>query len=369
MPQASPAELVVLSYLGLDGFPQSCVVERAEPDGSGRIVLTLPAEEGRGPWRTGDHCRVGLLYVDPARPDLAHRVTGVGYPAAGGRLDVLLEGGRAATEVRKAKKSEAPAGYRFTGAGSVLEVAGLSIFYGPMQAVRGLSLEVLRGEIFGLLGPNGAGKTSTLSAIEGLRKPASGAIRLDGIDVLQRPIEAKAKMGVQLQATSFQSSLSIKQILRLFAGLYGVRASDADLDGIISEAGLDAEAAKPFKQLSGGQQQRLSLQVAVIHRPDLLLLDEPTAGLDPQARRQLWGRIEELRKGGGSILLTTHSMEEAQAVCDRVAIMDHGEILTSGPPSELIARHRDDPRVRALAHGDVTLDDVFVGLTGSEIRD
>ena len=137
----------------------------------------------------------------------------------------------------------------------------------------------------------------------------------------------------------------------------------------LQEIGLDGEAGKPFKQLSGGQQQRLSLSVAVIHDPSLLLLDEPTAGLDPQSRRQLWARIELIRAQGGSILLTTHSMEEAEAVCDRVAIIDHGTLLTCETPRNLIAKHQDDPEVRKVAHGDVTLEDVFIGLTGSEIRD
>jgi ABC-2 type transport system ATP-binding protein len=132
--------------------------------------------------------------------------------------------------------------------------------------------------------------------------------------------------------------------------------------------GLDAELGKRFKSLSGGQQQRLSLLIAVIHEPVLLLLDEPTSGLDPQSRRQLWDRIENLRTGGGSILLTTHSMEEAQAVCDRVAIIDRGKVLTVDSPSELVAKHRDDPRVVRVARGEVTLEDVFIGLTGSEIR-
>ncbi|PZR99587.1 MAG: hypothetical protein DLM70_15165 [Chloroflexi bacterium] len=132
---------------------------------------------------------------------------------------------------------------------------------------------------------------------------------------------------------------------------------------------LHEAASKRFKELSGGQQQRLSLLIATIHRPPLVLLDEPTAGLDPQARRQLWDRIEVLRKAGHSILLTTHSMEEAQAVCDRVAIMDHGKILTVDTPVGLIAAHKDDPRVREVAHGEVTLEDVFIGLTGRTIRD
>ena len=252
---------------------------------------------------------------------------------------------------------------------AILEVRNLSVMYGSFKAVDDVSFQVLRGEIFGLLGPNGAGKTSTLSAIEGLLKPRRGSVVLDGFDVQRRPIEAKARMGVQLQATSFQAQLTIRQIVRLYAGLYGVVFSDAEIGEQLQVIGLAAEGDKPFKQLSGGQQQRLSLFIAVIHEPALLLLDEPTAGLDPQARRQLWGRIEEIRKKGGSILLTTHSMEEAQAVCDRVAIIDHGKLLTAETPMDLIAKHKNDPRVRAVAHGDVTLEDVFIGLTGSEVRD
>jgi ABC-2 type transport system ATP-binding protein len=254
-------------------------------------------------------------------------------------------------------------------AGVILEVRDLSVVYGTKTAVDGISLQIARGEIFGLLGPNGAGKTSTLSAIEGLIKPRSGAVFVDGVDVRRHPAQAKAKLGVQLQATSFQSQLTITQIVRLYAGLYGVRLAESEINAKLQEIGLDGEASKPFKQLSGGQQQRLSLYVAVVHDPALLLLDEPTAGLDPQSRRQLWGRIEHLRQQGGSILLTTHSMEEAEAVCDRVAIIDHGTVLTCATPQNLIAKHRDDPEVRKVAHGEVTLEDVFIGLTGSEIRE
>ncbi len=251
----------------------------------------------------------------------------------------------------------------------ILEVRDLSVAYGAKRAVDGVSLEITRGEIFGLLGPNGAGKTSTLSAIEGLIKPRSGTMLLDGVDIRRHPAQAKARMGVQLQATSFQSELTIEQIVRLYAGLYGIKLSDAEITAGLHAIGLEGEATKPFKQLSGGQQQRLSLYIAVVHEPWLLLLDEPTAGLDPQSRRQLWGRIEHIRQEGGSILLTTHSMEEAQAVCDRVAIIDHGTLLTTETPHDLIEKHRDDPRVREVAHGEVTLEDVFIGLTGSEIRD
>ena len=253
--------------------------------------------------------------------------------------------------------------------GGILQVRGLTVAYGAKTAVDAISFDIRRGEIFGLLGPNGAGKTSTLSAIEGLLKPQSGTITLDGIDSRRHPAWAKARMGVSLQATSFQSELKITQIVRLYAGLYGVKLTDPQITEGLREIGLDGEASKPFKQLSGGQQQRLALYIAVVHDPALLLLDEPTAGLDPQSRRQLWGRIEHIRQQGGSILLTTHSMEEAQAVCDRVAIIDNGTLLTTETPHDLIEKHKHDPRVREVAHGEVTLEDVFIGLTGSEIRD
>jgi len=251
----------------------------------------------------------------------------------------------------------------------ILQVRDLTVAYGPKRAVDAVSLEIRRGEIFGLLGPNGAGKTSTLSAIEGLVRPRSGTIVLDGIDSRRHPNQARARMGVQLQATSFQSELKIGQIVRLYAGLYGVALSGQQIVDGLRVIGLEDEARKPFKQLSGGQQQRLALFIAVVHDPALLLLDEPTAGLDPQSRRQLWGRIEHIRQEGGSILLTTHSMEEAQAVCDRVAIIDNGTLLTTETPHDLIEKHKNDPRVREVARGDVTLEDVFIGLTGSEIRD
>jgi len=280
-----------------------------------------------------------------------------------GRLVTLQPTASAASAPQAAVRPVPPVG------AAVLEVRNLSVMYGTFKAVDDVSFQVARGEIFGLLGPNGAGKTSTLSAIEGLLKPRRGSVVLDGFDVQHDPIEAKARMGVQLQATSFQSQLTIRQIVRLYAGLYGVVISDAEIDAQLEAIGLAGEVVKPFKHLSGGQQQRLSLFIAVIHEPALLLLDEPTAGLDPQARRQLWGRIEDIRKKGGSILLTTHSMEEAQAVCDRVAIIDHGKLLTAETPLDLIAKHKNDPRVRAVAHGDVTLEDVFIGLTGSEVRD
>ncbi|MGO4691101.1 ABC transporter ATP-binding protein [Glaciibacter sp. 2TAF33] len=254
-------------------------------------------------------------------------------------------------------------------AAPILAVDRLVVRYGARTAVDEVSLQLRRGEIFGLLGPNGAGKTSMLSAIEGLVTPSGGVVLVDGIDVRRDPLPAKARLGVQLQASSFQPELTIEQIVRLYAGLYGVAITGQGIAERIRGVGLGAELGKRFKSLSGGQQQRLSLLIAVIHQPVLLLLDEPTSGLDPQSRRQLWDRIESLRTGGGSILLTTHSMEEAQAVCDRVAIIDHGKLITVDTPAGLVAAHRHDPRVLKIARGDVTLEDVFIGLTGSEIRD
>lgn len=226
-----------------------------------------------------------------------------------------------------------------TGPRPVLAVEKLKVAYGARNAVDGVSFNIQPGEIFGLLGPNGAGKTSTLSAIEGLVRPRSGRLLVDGIDVTKQPLEAKARLGVQLQSSSFQPELGIEQIARLYAGLYGVRLGRDQLRTGLEEIGPGGELGRRFKQLSGGQQQRLALFIASVHDSLLLLLDEPTAGLDPQSRRQLWNRIEELRGEGRSILLTTHSMEEAQSVCDRVAIIDRGVLVALSTPSGLIEKH------------------------------
>jgi ABC-2 type transport system ATP-binding protein len=249
-----------------------------------------------------------------------------------------------------------------------LEITNLVVSYGAKRAVDGIDLAVRQGEIFGLLGPNGAGKTSTLSAVEGLLRPAGGTIVIGGIDIRTNPAAAKAGLGVQLQATSFQAELTISQIVNLYARLYGVVLSKDEIRRQLAAIGLEGEAQKRFRHLSGGQQQRLSLLIATIHNPPLVLLDEPTAGLDPQARRQLWERIDTMRRSDRTILLTTHSMEEAQAVCDRVAIMDDGKIVTVDTPRGLIEKHQEDPRVLKVAHGPVTLEDVFIGLTGSAVR-
>lgn len=252
---------------------------------------------------------------------------------------------------------------------SVLQVQNLNVKYGNFHAVRDVSFDVRAGEIFGLLGPNGAGKTSTLSAIEGLLKPQSGTILIGGHSITEKPLHARASMGVQLQATSFQPELKISEIIQLFGGIYGVQLSKERVNAILDDIKLQDQAGKRFGQLSGGQQQRVSLALATIHEPPLLLLDEPTTGLDPQARRHLWVRIEAMRDKGHGIILTTHSMEEAEAVCDRIAIIDHGQIITIDTPQQLIDSNRDRPEVvKASRKGKITLEDVFIGLTGTTVR-
>lgn len=252
---------------------------------------------------------------------------------------------------------------------NILEVDNLNVYYGAFQAVNNVSFNVLQGEIFGLLGPNGAGKTSTLSAVEGLLKQQSGTVTVAGYDTLKKPQYARAAMGVQLQATSFQPELYVGDILELFASIYGVALTKDKLNALLSEINLADAGNKKFGQLSGGQQQRVSLAITTIHDPQLVLLDEPTSGLDPQSRRQLWTRIEAIREKGNGVLLTTHSMEEAEAVCDRISIIDHGRIIATGTPQSLIDKHRNDPEVIAVSRrGRITLEDVFIALTGSAIR-
>jgi len=251
----------------------------------------------------------------------------------------------------------------------ILNVDRLNIFYGKFQAVNDVSFHVLKGEIFGLLGPNGAGKTSTLSAVEGLLKQQSGTVTVAGYDTLKQPLHARSALGVQLQATSFQPELTVVEILRLYAGIYGVPMSREKVMDILSDINLTDAENKQFEQLSGGQQQRVSLVISSIHNPQLVLLDEPTSGLDPQSRRQLWSRMEAIREKGHGVLLTTHSMEEAEAVCDRISIIDHGRIIATGTPQSLIDKHKNDPEVIAVSRrGRVTLEDVFIALTGSAVR-
>ncbi|HWZ02348.1 MAG TPA: ABC transporter ATP-binding protein [Mucilaginibacter sp.] len=252
---------------------------------------------------------------------------------------------------------------------NILTVEGLNVSYGNFHAVQNVSFDVRKGEIFGLLGPNGAGKTSTLSAIEGLLKPDAGTITVDGYNSAEKPLHARASLGVQLQSTSFQPELYVIEVLQLYAGVYGLSLSKDDILAILRDINLEDQAFKKFGQLSGGQQQRVSLVISTIHNPRLVLLDEPTTGLDPQSRRQLWERIEAIREKGHAVLLTTHSMEEAESVCDRIAIIDHGRIIAIDTPQAIIDKHRDDPEVINVSRrGKITLEDVFIALTGKAVR-
>ncbi len=252
---------------------------------------------------------------------------------------------------------------------NILQVDNLNVFYGKFQAVNDVSFHVRQGEIFGLLGPNGAGKTSTLSAVEGLIRQQSGTVAVAGYDTLKDPRHARAAMGVQLQSTSFQPELNVSEILQLYASIYGRDLSKERLSELLAEINLAEAEGKKFGELSGGQQQRVSLAITTIHDPKLVLLDEPTSGLDPQSRRQLWTRIEAIREKGNGVVLTTHSMEEAESVCDRISIIDHGRVIATGTPQALIDKHRNDPDVIAVSRrGRITLEDVFIALTGVTVR-
>ena len=211
--------------------------------------------------------------------------------------------------------------------------------YGDLRAVDGVTFEVGHGEFFGILGPNGAGKTTTLEIIEGLREPDAGEVTVLGMRPWPRNPALLPRIGVQLQATSFFERLTVREQLRTFADLYRVPARRAD--EMLEVVGLTSSAATRTEKLSGGQAQRLSIACALVHRPDVLFLDEPTGALDPQARRNLWDLLRAIAAEGHTIVLTTHHMDEAETLCQRVAIMDHGKILQIGAPAAL---------VRGLAH-------------------
>jgi ABC-2 type transport system ATP-binding protein len=217
----------------------------------------------------------------------------------------------------------------------VIRVADLKKYYGDVKAVDGISFEVARGEVFGMLGPNGAGKTTTIEVLEGLREPDSGAVEVLGLDVCKHPESIKQRIGVQLQSVALYPRLTVKELLDLFGTFY---AKSVPTKQVIDALDLGERTNARSMNLSGGQQQRLSIALALVNDPELLFLDEPTTGLDPQARRSLWDLIKGLKAQGKSIMLTTHYMEEAAELCDRVAIMDHGHILEMGTVQELIRK-------------------------------
>lgn len=229
-----------------------------------------------------------------------------------------------------------------------IEVTGLRKRYGDVRAVDGVTFAVEEGEFFGILGPNGAGKTTTLEIIEGLREPDEGDLTVLGLSPWPRNSKLLPRIGVQLQASSFFERLTAREQLRTFGSLYGVPAKKAD--AMLELVGLDDKADTRVEKLSGGQAQRLSIACALVHDPELLFLDEPTAALDPQARRNLWDVLRSINTEGRTIVLTTHYMDEAELLCDRVAIMDAGRILRLGPPAVLV-RGLDAPARISVASG------------------
>jgi len=213
-------------------------------------------------------------------------------------------------------------------------VRDLRKHYGGVHAADGVSFEVQDGEIFGLLGPNGAGKTTSVECVVGLREPDTGYIEVSGIDARQRPGDVKQKIGAALQTTSLQDKITPREALRVFGAFYRNRAEP---QALLERFSLAEKADAPFDTLSGGQRQRLAPALAFVNNPELIFLDEPTTGLDPLSRRDLHGEIARMKQGGHTVMLTTHNIEEAERLCDRIAIIDHGRIVASGAPHELIA--------------------------------
>jgi ABC-2 type transport system ATP-binding protein len=238
--------------------------------------------------------------------------------------------------------------------------------YGEVRAVDGVSFEVSSGEFFGILGPNGAGKTTTLEIIEGLREADRGEVTVFGESPWPRNLGLLPRIGVQLQASSFFERLTAREQIRTFASLYGVPAKKAD--SMLDVVGLADKADTRNENLSGGQQQRLSIACALVHGPDLVFLDEPTSGLDPQARRNLWDLLRDINAQGRTVVLTTHYLDEAEVLCDRVAIMDEGQILELGPPAALV-RGLDAPTRVSVESGLITVDDARALADGGDVAD
>jgi len=230
-------------------------------------------------------------------------------------------------------------------------------------AVNGVSLAIAQGEIFGILGPNGAGKSTTLEMLEGISDIDGGVATIDGISVNKNPYRVKQVIGVQLQANEYFDNINLEELLSLFAALYN---STIDPMTLLAKVQLEEKARAKPASLSGGQKQRFSIACALVNDPKVLFLDEPTTGLDPQAKRNLWELVQDLNASGMTIVLTTHNMEEAEQLCNRIAIMDHGKIIAEGTPQELILEHAPEPPEAPL-HGD--LEDVFLVLTGHGLRE
>ena len=248
----------------------------------------------------------------------------------------------------------------------IISIKDLKKNYGNFEAVKGISFDVHAGEIFGLLGPNGAGKSTTLEIIETLREKTSGKVWVDGLDLDTKADDIKKIIGVQLQTSGYYPGLNLTELIKLFAGLYNRQANANELLQLVN---LQEKAKNKYKELSGGQKQRFSIATTLINKPKIIFLDEPTTGLDPQARRNLWDLIRNIRENGTTVIITTHYMDEAEQLCDRLAIMDEGKIIALASPDKLIddlvATGFERPKQVKAAN----LEDVFIDLTGKEIKE
>ena len=248
---------------------------------------------------------------------------------------------------------------------TIISVQNLVKKYENFEAVKGISFEVFEGEIFGLLGPNGAGKSTTLEIIETLRSKTSGTIIVDGMDLDKNPNGIKKIIGVQLQTSGFYPGLNLTELIEMFNGLYN---RNADVGTLLDLVNLRDKAKAKYKALSGGQKQRFSIATTLINQPKIIFLDEPTTGLDPQARRNLWELIKNIRAQGTTVIMTTHYMDEAEVLCDRVAIIDSGRIVAIDTPDGLIDKLVATGFQRPKEVKQANLEDVFINLTGHELR-
>ena len=248
----------------------------------------------------------------------------------------------------------------------ILKVKDLRKVYDDKVAVDGISFEVKKGEIFGILGPNGAGKTTTLEMIETLRPIDGGSVIVDGLDVAKQPNQVKQIIGVQPQAAAFQDKQKLVEIIEMFAAAYGEKVNPKKF---LEDVQLGEKANSYAEKLSGGQKQRLSIATALVHNPRVFFLDEPTTGLDPQARRNLWDLINEVRDRGVTVILTTHYLEEAEILCDRVAIMDQGKIIAMDTPKNLVKQLLKRGFKKEAVVEQANLEDVFIDMTGKALRD
>lgn len=249
---------------------------------------------------------------------------------------------------------------------TIITVKDLVKNYGSFNAVKGISFDVYEGEIFGLLGPNGAGKSTTLEIIETLREKTSGEITVCGMNLDKEPGNIKKIIGVQLQSSGYYPGLSLSELIDLFAGLYNEDIKPLELLELVN---LRDKAKAKFKDLSGGQKQRFSIATTLINKPKIVFLDEPTTGLDPQARRNLWDLIKNIRQQGTTVIITTHYMDEAEQLCDRIAIMDEGRIISLDSPDKMIDDLVSSGFERPKQVKAANLEDVFIHLTGKDIRD